>query len=102
MRCAILGPKMFHLPPPPPPPALAQRNYIWKIINIILIYLLVTFIEENFKKFFQQIQSAMAHFPKSVQKPCFSAIFDHFWSFLPDGYFFQKILLCHRQLYMGP
>ena len=26
----------------------------------------------------------------------------HFWSFLPDGDFFQKIRLCHTQLYMGP
>ena len=34
-------------------------------------------------------------------KPCFQAIFDHFWSFLPDGDFFQKILFCHTQ-YMGP
>ena len=27
---------------------------------------------------------------------------DHFWSFLPDGDFFQKIRFCHTQLYMGP
>ena len=26
----------------------------------------------------------------------------HFWSFLPDGDFFQKIQLCHTQLYMAP
>ena len=26
----------------------------------------------------------------------------HFWSFLPDVDFFQKIPLCHTQLYMGP
>ena len=26
----------------------------------------------------------------------------HFWSFLPDGDFFQKIRLCHTQLYMDP
>ena len=32
----------------------------------------------------------------------FWTIFDHFWSFLPDGNFFQKICLCHTQLYMGP
>ena len=30
-----------------------------------------------------------------VQKPCLWAIFDHFWSFLPDGDFFQKIRFCH-------
>ena len=35
-------------------------------------------------------------------KPYFSTIFDHFWSFLPDGDFFQKIWLCHTQRYMGP
>ena len=27
---------------------------------------------------------------------------DHFWSFLPNGNFFQKIRLCHVQLYMVP
>ena len=32
-------------------------------------------------------------------KPCFWAIFDHS---LPDGNFFQKIRLCHTQLYMDP
>ena len=26
----------------------------------------------------------------------------HFWPFLPDGDFFQKIQLCHTQLYMDP
>ena len=26
----------------------------------------------------------------------------HFWPFLPDGDFFQKIRLCHTQLYMTP
>ena len=25
-----------------------------------------------------------------------------FWSFLPDGDFFQNIQLCQTQLYMGP
>ena len=25
-----------------------------------------------------------------------------FWPFLPRGYFFQKIWLFHKQLYMGP
>ena len=36
--------------------------------------------------------------PKTV----FWAIFDHFWSILPNGDFFQKIRLCHTQLYMDP
>ena len=26
----------------------------------------------------------------------------HFWPFLPDCDSFQKIRLCHKQLYMGP
>ena len=39
--CAIFGPKMVHLP---------QTNFFWKIINIILIYLLAPFIVQNFKK----------------------------------------------------
>ena len=29
------------------------------------------------------------------------AIFDLFWSLLLDGDFFQKIQLCHTQLYLG-
>ena len=36
------------------------------------------------------------------RKNIFWAIFDHFWSFLPGGDFFQKIRLCHKQLYMAP
>ena len=35
--------------------------------------------------------------PKAV----FWVIFDHFWSFLPDGDFFQKIWLSHTTIY-GP
>ena len=38
--CAIFGPKMVHLP----------QIFFWKIINIILIYLLAPFIVQNFKK----------------------------------------------------
>ena len=30
---------------------------------------------------------------------CFWAIFDHFWSFLPDRDFFQKIWLSHITMY---
>ena len=30
------------------------------------------------------------------------AFFDHFWSFLLDGDFLQKICLCHTQLYLEP
>ena len=35
-------------------------------------------------------------------KTIFRAIFDHFWSFLPSGDFFQKLQLCHTWLDMGP
>ena len=34
-------------------------------------------------------------------KTMFWVIFDHFWSFLPDGDFFQKIRLLHTTIY-GP
>ena len=40
----------------------------------------------------------MMEYSKKVQKPCFWAIFDYFWSFI-DRDFFQK--LCHTQLYMS-
>ena len=40
-KCVIFGPKMVHLP---------QTFFFWKIINIILIYLLAPFIVQNFKK----------------------------------------------------
>ena len=40
-ECVIFGPKMVHLP---------QTFFFWKIINIILIYLLAPFIVQNFKK----------------------------------------------------
>ena len=36
-----------------------------------------------------------------VQKPCFWAIFDHFWSFLPDEDFFKNSG-CQTQLYKDP
>ena len=39
--CTIFGPKIVHLP---------QTNFFWKIINIILIYLLAPFIGQNLKK----------------------------------------------------
>ena len=32
----------------------------------------------------------MTQFSSKVQKHCFWANFDHFWSFLPDGDFFKK------------
>ena len=34
-------------------------------------------------------------------KTLFWGIFDHFWLFLPDGDFLQKIRLCHTTIY-GP
>ena len=38
-------------------------------------------------------------FLKSPQTPFFESFFDHFWSFLPDGDFFQKICLSHITIY---
>ena len=83
-RCAIFGPKMVHLP---------QFIYLFiflKIINITLIFLLASFIMQNFKKFFQWIQlwgctffgPKMTHFPKwyFFQKTCWQALF---LSFMP-------------------
>ena len=43
----------------------------------------------------------MTWFSYKVQKPCFCVIFDHFWSFLPDRDFLQKIQLSHTSIY-GP
>ena len=75
--CAIFGPKMVHLP---------QTIFFWKIINIILIYLLAHFIVQNFKKnssnrssyevaqFLdpkQPISPNENFFRKPVNEPCF-------------------------------
>ena len=75
--CAIFGPKMVDLP---------QTNFFWKIVNIILIYLLAFFLWKIFKKFFQRIQSYEVaqfwgsnwpiflnknFFRKPVDEPCF-------------------------------
>ena len=75
--CTIFWPKMVHLP----------QNYFWKIINIILVYLLVPFIGQNFEKILPVdlelwgctiFGPKMVHFPKwdfffrkPVNKPCF-------------------------------
>ena len=75
--CTIFGPKMVHLP---------YTNFFWKIINVILIYLLAPFIGTILKQFFQQIQSyedaqflglkwpispTDKFFRKPVNEPCF-------------------------------
>ena len=55
----------------------------------------------NYKNFdFTQIQDKTndAIFLKGPK----TKFLGHFWPFLPDGDFFQKIQLCHTQLYMGP
>ena len=61
--CTIFGPKMVHLP----------QFFFWKIIKIILIYLLAPFIVQNFKKILTMdpelwgcaiFAPKMAHFPK--------------------------------------
>ena len=80
--CAIFGPKMVHLP---------QTNFFWKIINIILIYLLAPFIVQNFKKILPAdpelwgctiFGPKMAHFPKwkFFQRTYYWALF---LSFMP-------------------
>ena len=54
----------------------------------------------NHKNFhFTQIQDNTNDmiFLKSLE----TMFLDHFWPFLPDGDFLQKIRLCHTQLYMG-
>ena len=38
-------------------PICPEQIFLWKIINIIFIYLLAPFIVQNFKKIFPQIQS---------------------------------------------
>ena len=62
--CVIFGPKMVHLP---------QTIFFWKIINIILIYLLAPFIGQKFKKFLPAdlelwrcaiFRLKIVHFPK--------------------------------------
>ena len=47
--CTILGPKMVHLP--------KTIFFFWKIINIILIYLLAPFIVQNFRNILPAVQS---------------------------------------------
>ena len=100
--CTIFGPKMVHLP---------QTRIFLEKINIILSTYWPLSLCRILKKFFQLIQSYedvpsvldpkwpicpnKIFFGKTikVQKPCFWVIFDHFWSFLPNGDFFQKVQL---------
>ena len=55
---------------------------------------------QNFKKKYDRSLSRNPLI--KVQKPWFYGIFDHFWSFLRAGDFFQKIQFRHTQLYMTP
>ena len=77
--CAIFGSKVVYLPPPPP--HLNKIYIFWKIINIILIYLLAPFIVQHFKKILLSdpelrrcaiFWPKMTHFPKKefFQKTC--------------------------------
>ena len=75
--CTIFGPKMV--------PFASHKFFFLKIINIILIYQLVPFIVQNFKKilpadpeWWKLFGPKMAHFPKwhlkkkqPVNEPCF-------------------------------
>ena len=56
---------------------------------------------KNFHSHTNSRQNWLYAFLKKLQKPCFWAIFDHFWSFLLKGDFSKKSG-CHTQLYMGP
>ena len=82
--CAIFGPKMVHLP---------QTNFFWKIINIILIYLLAPFIVQNFKKILPAdpelwgcaiFGPKMAHFPK--------------WEFFSENLLMSLVSFIHAYL----
>ena len=68
--CTNLVSKMVHLP---------QTNFFWKIINIILIYLLALSLCKIFKNFFLRIQSY-------GDAPCLSPK----WSISPNENFFRK------------
>ena len=68
--CTIFGPKMVHFPKWE---FFLKTFFFWKIINIILIYLLAPFIGQNFKKILPAdpelwgcaiFGPKMAHFPK--------------------------------------
>ena len=83
--CAIFGPKMVHLP---------QTNFFWKIINIILIYLLAPFIVQNFKKILPAdpelwgcaiFGPKMAHFPK--------------WEFFSENLLISLVSFIHAYLH---
>ena len=62
--CPIFGPKMVHL---------LQTNFFWKIIRIILVYLLVPFILRirNFWAQNSPFPQMRILFRKSVNEPCF-------------------------------
>ena len=63
-------------------PFAPNKFFLWKIINITLIYLLAPFIVQNFTKFFQRIQS-YEH----------AQILGTKWPISPNGNFFQKTCL---------
>ena len=82
--CTIFGPKMVHLP----------QIFFWKIINIILIYLLAPFIVQNFKKILPAdpelwgctiFGPKMAHFPK--------------WEFFSENLLMSLVSFIHAYLH---
>ena len=81
--CTIFGPKMVHLP----------QIFFWKIINIILIYLLAPFIGQNLKKILPAdpelwgcaiFGPKMAHFPK--------------WEFFSENLLMSLVSFIHAYL----
>ena len=92
-------------------PYVMNKIFLVQTIINTFIYLLSLFIVQNLKKFLQRTQSygdapflgtkLMTWFSEKVQKPCFWVIFNHFWSSLSNGDFFQKIRQSHTTIY-GP
>ena len=61
-------------------------------INLLISFCMLTIRTSILHKFQTKL---MWLFFKKVQKPCLWVILTIFWSFLPDGEFFQKMQLCH-------
>ena len=104
-ECAILGPKwsispsenFFLLRKPVNEPCffhtcLSTCQKSKSDINLLISFCMLTIRTSILHKFQTKL---MWLFFKKVQKPCLWVILTIFWSFLPDGEFFQKMQLCH-------
>ena len=90
--CTIFGPKMVHFPKWE---FFLKTFFFWKIINIILIYLLAPFIVQNFKKILPAdpelwgcaiFGPKMAHFPK--------------WEFFSENLLMSLVSFIHAYLHV--